>query len=220
MVNISDWLNEKGQQYEALIQEALFRMRCCIPAVVQSYDPSANTVSCQPTIREKLNLPNGGTQYVNLPLLINVPVMFPGGMGYSLKFPIGPGDEVLVFFSDLSLDNFWEKGNVQNPVEQRRHDLSDGLAFPTNISVPANNAIKIAEIEFTSTDILFKAGLNSTTLSTLISSGGGTSDHTQLTNRDANEQHPISAITHLQTNLDNLVDTALTYQDILDVVNQ
>lgn len=33
-------------------------------------------------------------------------------------------------------------------------------------------------------------------------SGGGTTDHAALTNRDANDQHPISAITGLQTALD------------------
>lgn len=34
--------------------------------------------------------------------------------------------------------------------------------------------------------------------------GGGTSDHTQLTNRDAENQHPMSAITSLTDVLDDL----------------
>lgn len=37
-------------------------------------------------------------------------------------------------------------------------------------------------------------------------SGGGTSDHSQLTNRDAANQHPITAITGLQTALDGKAD--------------
>lgn len=53
-----------------------------------------------------------------------------------MKFPIIPGDECLVVFSDLSIDNFWLNGNVQNPVESRRHDLSDGIAIPCNLSLP------------------------------------------------------------------------------------
>ena len=222
MLKVSDWLNEKGKQYENIIQEALFRMRCCIPAIVQSYNAAYNTIECQPTIREKVYLPDGNSRYVNLPLLINVPLIFPGTSQYTLKFPINKGDEVLVFFSDLSLDNFWEKGNVQNPIEQRRHDLSDGLAIPASISIPSNQAIKVTQIEFTNSDIIFKAGGLTTTLSQLIegSGGGGTFDHTQLNNRDVENQHPIEAITNLRTVLDNLVDTPLTYQDILDVVNQ
>ena len=38
--------------------------------------------------------------------------------------------------------------------------------------------------------------------------GGGTSDHSQLTNRDAANQHPITAITGLQTALDGKADVA------------
>lgn len=37
-----------------------------------------------------------------------------------------------------------------------------------------------------------------------ISGGGGTNDHRQLTNRDAPNQHPVSAITNLRTELDVL----------------
>ena len=42
----------------------------------------------------------------------------------------------------------------------------------------------------------------------LISESGGTSDHRQLTNRDAENQHPITAITGLQTALDGKADAA------------
>lgn len=38
--------------------------------------------------------------------------------------------------------------------------------------------------------------------------GGGTSDHSQLTNRDTANQHPITAITGLQTALDGKADAA------------
>ena len=65
----------------------------------------------------------------------NVLVAFPSNNEYSVTFPLKTGDECLVFFSDLSIDNFWEKGDVQNPIEDRRHDLSDGIAYPCNLSL-------------------------------------------------------------------------------------
>ena len=34
--------------------------------------------------------------------------------------------------------------------------------------------------------------------------GGGTNDHTKLLNRDADDQHPIKAITGLQSKLDTI----------------
>ena len=139
MLSISDWLNEPGKQNENIINEALFRTRCCIPAIVQEYNTSNNTISCQPAIRERMLLRDNTYQYVNLPLLINVPVVFPGNANYSISFPLAKGDEVLVLFSDLSIDNFWLKGGVQNPIESRRHDLSDGIAIPCNLSLQKRN---------------------------------------------------------------------------------
>ena len=47
-----------------------------------------------------------------------------------------------------------------------------------------------------------------------------TSDHTKLINRDAAEQHPISSITNLNTELDNRVvdGNALTNQEIEQII--
>ena len=57
-----------------------------------------------------------------------------------------------------------------------------------------------------------KTGKGDTDLTTavqsLISEPSGTSDHRQLTNRDAANQHPITAITGLQTALDGKADAA------------
>lgn len=38
--------------------------------------------------------------------------------------------------------------------------------------------------------------------------GGGTTDHRELTNRDADDQHPIKAITGLQSKLDTIPPAA------------
>ena len=123
---------------EKLQTDVMFNLHCCIPCIIQSYDAAKGTVECQPAIREKIINQNENIEYLNLPLLINVPVAFPSNNEYSVTFPLKTGDECLVFFSDLSIDNFWEKGDVQNPIEDRRHDLSDGIAYPCNLSLTKN----------------------------------------------------------------------------------
>lgn len=45
--------------------------------------------------------------------------------------------------------------------------------------------------------------------------GGGTSDHSQLSNRDLPNQHPISAITNLQTSLNNKSNTGHTHEQYI-----
>ena len=145
-LRVSGWTASENQIYENLINEAMFRTRCCIPCIVQSYNSANNTVECQPAIRERIINEDGTIQYVQLPLLINVPVVFPGSANFDIKFPLSKNDECLVFFSDLSIDNFWQKGSVQNPVEVRRHDLSDGMAIPCMMSMPRRKVTSKASI--------------------------------------------------------------------------
>ena len=165
---ISQMLGGK-EQIEEILSEAAFRSRCSIPCIVQSYNSENETVECQPAIREELLNEDNTTKLVNLPLLINVPVAFPHTGSYGFKFPIQKGDEVLVIFQDLAIDNFWLKGNVQNPVENRRHDLSDGIAIPTSLSLPSKEITSITQIVATSSDLTFKTPSGSTSINTLLS---------------------------------------------------
>ncbi|MGE4504029.1 MAG: Gp138 family membrane-puncturing spike protein [Desulfovibrionaceae bacterium] len=100
-----------------------------LPGIVQDYDAQAQTVSVQPTIKGRITRPDGSIVSVALPLLVDVPVQFPNGGGFSLTFPIKPGDEALVAFASRCIDGWWQSGGVQDPLEPRMHDLSDGFAF-------------------------------------------------------------------------------------------
>lgn len=134
-MRLSDLYGNDLTAREKMKNDIFFNLRCCIPCIIQSFDASKGIVECQPAIRERIINQNEEIEYLNLPLLTNVPVAFPSNNYYSVAFPLDKGDECLVLFSDLSIDNFWEKGNVQNPIEERRHDLSDGIAIPCNLSL-------------------------------------------------------------------------------------
>ena len=60
----SGWTASENQIYENLINEAMFRTRCCIPCIVQSYNSANNTVECQPAVRERIINEDGSIQYV------------------------------------------------------------------------------------------------------------------------------------------------------------
>lgn len=99
-----------------------------IPGIVESVDYQEQTVTVQPTIREKVNL-DGKYQWVELPKLIHVPFFIYSGGGYTITMPISPGDECLVVFADMCIDAWWQSGGIQNQIDRRRHDLSDGFAI-------------------------------------------------------------------------------------------
>lgn len=120
-----------------------------LPGIVQSYDATKNTVVVQPSIKARVMGKDDTTPplpgaildkapwwWVPLPVLVDVPVVFQGGGGYSMSFPIAANDEALVVFSSKCIDGWWQSGGVQIQNELRMHDLSDGFAFIGPRSVP------------------------------------------------------------------------------------
>lgn len=67
---------------------------------------------------------------VALPVLVDCPVIFPGGGGFEFTFPIAAGDEGIVIFASRCIDAWWQNGGVQPQAELRMHDLSDGMFLP------------------------------------------------------------------------------------------
>lgn len=114
----------------AAMDGRLSELWTAMPCIVESFDPSAETVSAQPAIRGRILQPDGSERPVTLPLLVDVPVIFPGAGGFTLTFPLHPGDECLVVFASRCIDSWWQSGGVGDPLETRQHDLSDGFALP------------------------------------------------------------------------------------------
>jgi len=108
-----------------------------VPVIVQSFNAGAMTCELQPTIQCRVRAPDGTLSMVNLPLLLDCPVIFPSGGGFSLTFPIAKGDEGLAIFASRCIDGWWQSGGVgQAPTEIRMHDLSDGFYLPGCRSKP------------------------------------------------------------------------------------
>lgn len=116
------------RQGELDARAAAIKTRVCMPGIIQSFDAAAQTVTVQPALREKM-LADGNESWIDIPLLVDVPIVVPRAGGYALTLPIQAGDECLVVFGDMCMDGWWQSGGVQNQVECRRHDLSDGFAI-------------------------------------------------------------------------------------------
>lgn len=110
--------------------DALSRaIRVSMPAEVLSFDANKQTVTVQPLIREKIiDRKTGTVQWLQLPVLVDVPVCFPQAGNYVLTMPVQAGDEVLIVFADQSIDSWWTSAGIQNWIDRRRHDLSDAIA--------------------------------------------------------------------------------------------
>lgn len=113
------------EAHAAQIDGRLKDLHTCLPGIIASFDPGAQTASVQPAIK-RIFTERGA---VNLPLCVDVPVAFPGGGDFFLTFPVKPGDECILLFSERAIDNWHASGGTQLPAEYRLHDLSDGLAI-------------------------------------------------------------------------------------------
>lgn len=120
-----------------------------IPGIIQSYDATALTVQVQPAIQILYTGPTQQSQFENLPVLPDVPVVFPRGGGYELTFPIQAGDECLIVFSSRCIDNWQTQGGIQNQYELRLHDLNDGFA----IVGPWSQKTKISNVSTTTVQL-------------------------------------------------------------------
>jgi Phage protein Gp138 N-terminal domain len=106
------------------------------PGIVQSYNADAMTAQIQPAIQASVRNQLGEYSWVSLPVLLDCPVHFPSGGGFTLTFPLAPGDEVFVCIAERCIDAWWSSGGVQPQAELRMHDLSDGFCFPKVWSQP------------------------------------------------------------------------------------
>ncbi|WP_368753716.1 Gp138 family membrane-puncturing spike protein [Klebsiella pneumoniae] len=148
-VALNSQLGSKEQADAQLAQAIMSAMRVSIPGIIQSFDPDAVTAVVQPAIKGAEKDESGAEVSVNLPLLVDVPVVFPRGGGCTLTFPVKAGDECLVIFADRCIDFWWQSGGIQEPVDERMHDLSDAFC----IVGPQSQAKKIGGISTTAAQL-------------------------------------------------------------------
>ena len=136
------------------MENAQAQMWTALPGIVTAVDLGAQTCSVQPAIRGSVTGKDGTAKAVDLPLLVDVPLVFPRAGGFALTFPVRAGDECLVIFASRCIDSWWQSGGVQEPAEQRMHDLSDGFA----ILAPASQAKRLQGVSGDAVELRTESG--------------------------------------------------------------
>lgn len=122
-----------GNVLDGVFGTALAGLHTAFPAVVVSYDKADQRASVQPLIRSEYLDENGQRVVEDLPIIEDVPVIFPGSGGMSITFPITKGDTLLVICSESAISKWLEAQNATktlDPGEYRKHSLSDAMAIP------------------------------------------------------------------------------------------
>jgi hypothetical protein len=137
----------------AAMQGNQSRLWTALVGVIQVYNPALRTCTVQPAVNGRALQTNGTWLSKQMPLLTDCPVLFQGGGGVTLTFPIAKGDECLVVIASRCIDTWYQHGfsaggtadaggtlgqaNLKNdPPEFRMHNLSDGFVLAGVRSLP------------------------------------------------------------------------------------
>ena len=120
MQDLSDLIREYTDYY-------FTRVHTSMPGVVTEYNPKTRRATVQPSLKRRA----GNKEFITFPLLIDVPVMFPGTKKYTIHFPLEEGDEVDIRFSERALEEWKAAGQdgIEDP-DPRRFSLSDAYCVP------------------------------------------------------------------------------------------
>ena len=113
---------------DAMRQAVLFQLydvHTALPGQIISYDHTTQKATIQPCLKKSYL---DGTMQ-EMPILNNVPVIFPRAGGASLTFPVVSGDTCLLLFIERSTDLWKSVGGVVAPNDPRKFDLSDAVAI-------------------------------------------------------------------------------------------
>lgn len=128
MIKVTEMIPNDVKWLKTIISQYCNDVRVAIPAIIESFDKERLTVKARISIREIIDI-DGELTEMEIPVLADVPVMNLTGGDYSITMPIVAGDECLVIFADMCIDDWWQNGGVKSQIERRRHNLSDGFAI-------------------------------------------------------------------------------------------
>lgn len=110
----------------AVVESRLVGMHVVLPGRIEKYDRDTFKANVKPLLKKKYN---DGTEQ-ELPIIVNVPVVWPRTANFEMSAPMERGDGVLLIFCERSLDAWLSKGGIVAPSDGRKFDLSDAIAIP------------------------------------------------------------------------------------------
>ena len=106
-----------------------------LPGRIEKYDYKKQQAEVKPLVKKKFI----DGEVMELPVLVNVPVVFPRTKKSGITFPLATGDGVLLIFAERSLERWYSTGEDSEPGDRRKFDMSDAIAIPGCFSFANDN---------------------------------------------------------------------------------
>ena len=128
-----------SQALDSYFEQAMMGVHTSLPAVVVKYDNEKHRAQVKPAVRL---LMSNGIQ-IELPELMDVPVLFPSAKSFDLEFPLEKGDKVMLVFQEQDISS-WKKGDKDPSSETAsRFSLDSAVAVPGLFPEPQKGKARI-----------------------------------------------------------------------------
>ncbi len=101
-INSEQYYEDFSESIDFILEQFKKSLNTSLPAIVQEYDGTTKRAKVLPAIRRLFT--DGTSQ--SLPILIDVPVIFPSAGGFTVTMPIKKGDTLLLVFTQRGITNF------------------------------------------------------------------------------------------------------------------
>ena len=110
---------------KAIDVEIIGKIHTMLPGKIIKYDASKQKADVKPLIKKTYL---DGT--INeMPIITNVPIIFPRSGGASLTFPVNVGDTAALFFAERALERWLILGGEVEAGASRKYSLTDCIAI-------------------------------------------------------------------------------------------
>lgn len=155
-----------------------------MPGKVVKYYPDKQTADVQPMLKRPVfDTDDNRLQGESLPVLPNVPVIFPRGGGFIIHVPLAPGDFVWVMFSEGGTGEFRQTGQESEPFDVSRHTITYPYCVPG--AVPDTKASTDSDVTAGTKMVVGKEGDDARILFSpgTIEVGAGATDYAALASK-------------------------------------
>lgn len=116
-----------------------FDLHTCVPGKIEKYEYKYQRAEIKPLIKIQYY----DNTVTSVPVIANVPVIFPRTSRVIFHFPLNKGDTGLTLFTERALEKWLSLGDEVGPGDVRKFDLSDAVfipgLYPFSETSPADN---------------------------------------------------------------------------------
>lgn len=110
---------------KAIDVEISGKIHTMLPGRITKYDASKQKAEVKPLLKKTYQ--DGTIQ--EMPVIADVPIIFPRSGGASLTFPVNIGDTAALFFAERALERWLTLGGEVEAGASRRYSLTDCVAI-------------------------------------------------------------------------------------------